>query len=130
MADIPPPDNRPRIAFGDTAEMADTLLALVKSGTKTATCWAGAHGQRGYVGLQVIITDSAGRPGAAIEITALESIPFHQVPADHAHAEGAGDQSLAFWRTYHEAWFRRAGVFRCDMPVWCARFRLVEVFGA
>lgn len=128
MADYTAPDNRPHFAFGDTAEMADTLLALVKSGTKTATCWAGAHGQRAYVGLQAVIIDSKGRPGAAIEITALESVPFLEVSAAHAHAEGAGDQSLAFWRAYHEAWFRRAGVFRRAMPVWCASFRVVEIF--
>jgi uncharacterized protein YhfF len=108
--------------------MADTLLALVQQGHKTATCWAAAHGQRAVVGLQAIIIDSAGRPGARIEITALEQRPFLEVDADHAHAEGSGDRSLAFWRTYHEAWFRRAGVFRLAMPVWCARFRLLEIY--
>lgn len=131
MTDKIAPDNspnRPHFAFGDTAEMADSLLALVRSGTKTATCWAGAHGQRATIGLQAVITDSSGRPGAAIEIIALESIPFLQVSAEHAHAEGAGDQSLAFWRAYHEAWFRRAGVFRQQMPVWCARFRVLELY--
>ncbi|WP_416907248.1 MAG: ASCH domain-containing protein [Polymorphobacter sp.] len=127
MADNPDPDKLPHFAFGDTAQMADELLALVRAGTKTATCWAAVHGQRAAVGMQAVITDSRGRPGAQIEITALECVPFLEVGAAHAHDEGAGDQSLAFWRAYHEAWFRRAGVFRRDMGVWCARFRVVAL---
>jgi uncharacterized protein YhfF len=127
MTDKPQPDKLPHFAFGDTAAMADELLALVRSGHKTATCWAAAHGQRAVVGMEAMITDSAGRAGARIEITALDCVPYLEVGAEHAHAEGSGDQSLGFWREYHEAWFRRAGVFRQGMDVWCARFRVLEL---
>ena len=33
----------PRWSFGDSPELADALLALVREGRKTATCWAAAQ---------------------------------------------------------------------------------------
>lgn len=121
-------------AFGATVAHADDLLALVLSGTKTGT----ASSQWDYdaaaeplpaAGELSIIVDGGGTPRAVIETTEVRVVPFGEVTAEHAHAEGEGDRTLADWRRTHEDYWRRfsesARGFEPDMPVVCERFRLV-----
>ena len=123
-------------AFGATPEQADELLALVLDGIKTAT----ASSQQDYrvsgdplprEGDLSIVLDGAGRPRAVLETTRVSVVPFDQVDAAHAHAEGEGDRSLAHWRRVHEAFWREHGEdprgVTLDMPVVCERFRLLFV---
>ena len=106
------------------------LLAAVLAGVKTATCWAGVLGSQGSrPGLRIIAQDGAGRDRALIEIIEVFENRFNLVEADFARAEGEGDFSLAYWREVHEGFFSRQGVFAPDMPIWCARFRLIEALG-
>lgn len=120
-------------AFGATPEHADGLLALVLAGTKTAT----ASALRDYevdgeavpaVGDLSVILDGSGAPRAVLEVTAVEIVPFDQVSAEHARAEGEDDRTLASWRRIHEDFWREhsATGFAPDMPVVCERFRVVH----
>lgn len=119
-------------AFGDSAELADELLALVLQGRKRATAAAlwtfEVEGRRPpQPGDLSIVTDGTGRPHCVIETREVEVRPFAEVGADFAAAEGEGDGSLDFWRRVHREFFgrecARAGrPFSEDMPVLCERF--------
>ncbi|MHA7135533.1 ASCH domain-containing protein [Oerskovia turbata] len=126
-ATVPPP----AWSFGDNPALADELLAAVLSGEKTAT--SSSHWEYSddvplpQVGELSIILDGAGHPQALIRTTSVEVIPFDQVGADFAAAEGEDDRSLESWRSGHRAYFTRVLVgheFREDMPVVCERFEL------
>lgn len=117
-----------RFSFGDSPAMADALLLLVLSGRKTATCWAAAHGRHGAeVGSRSVVLNGEGRECAVIETVELAERRFDQIDADWAMAEGEGDRTLESWKREHEAFFTREGVYAPKMPLWCERFRLVEI---
>lgn len=121
-------------AFGATPAHADGLLDLVLRGVKTGTAsslWdfeatGEAVPQEGEFS---IILDGAGAPRAIIETTRIRIVPFDEVDAEHAHAEGEGDRTLATWRDVHERYWREHSEnsrgFEPDMPVVCERFRLL-----
>ena len=103
---VPPP----AWAFGADPEQADELLALVLDGTKTATASARweyeAEGEElPRPGDLSIVLDGAGHPRALVRTTSVEVVPFRDVTAEHARAEGEGDLSLAHWREVHERFF-------------------------
>lgn len=121
--------------FGDREDLANDLAALVLRGTKRATAGAvwsyEAQGKRiPQPGDLSIVTDWSGRPLGVIETQSVEVVPFCQVTADFAAAEGEGDGSLSFWREAHKEYFIRecanAGrTFSEDILVACERFTLV-----
>jgi uncharacterized protein YhfF len=121
-------------AFGATPEHADGLLELVLAGTKTAT--ASSLWDCEYSGEAIpvpgelsIILDGQGDPRALIETTSVSVVPFDGVSADHAHAEGEGDRTLAAWRDIHERFWRDHSEdprgFEPQMPVVCETFRVL-----
>lgn len=121
--------------FGATPEHADELLALVLTGAKTGTAsslwdYEASGDSLPTVGELSIILDGAGTPRAVIETTAVEIVPFQAVDDEHAHAEGEGDRTLAYWREVHERYWRQHSEsprgFAPDMPVVCERFRLIH----
>ncbi len=121
-------------AFGDHAELADELLALVLAGTKTATASAlweiEADGDPvPRTGDLSILLDGAGHPHAVIRTTQVRVVPFIDVDAEHAYLEGEGDRSLAHWRTAHELYFRRSAsderAYDPAMPIVLERFELL-----
>jgi uncharacterized protein YhfF len=132
MSDVPQEyAHLPRDRFGDSAELADELLALVLIGKKTATCGAlwqyeaeGAPVPK--AGARFIMLDGINRPRCVIETVEVEVKPFDKVDAKFAHDDGEGDQSYAYWREAHETYFRRQGPFSPGMLVVCERFRLIE----
>ncbi len=135
-AEIPSlPEDVPEVwAFGATAEQADGLLALVLDGVKTGTAsslwdYEEAGDPVPEVGELSIILDGAGIPCAVIETTAIATVPFDQVDAEHAAAEGEGDLSLGHWRAVHERYWREHSDnprgYEPDMPVVCERFRVL-----
>ena len=81
----------------------------------------------GLADAKAIVLNGEGRECAIIETTALTERRFDEIDADWAMAEGEGDRTLDSWRAGHEAFFTREGVFRDTMPLWCERFRLVEI---
>ncbi|MGP9536431.1 ASCH domain-containing protein [Brachybacterium sp. AOP43-C2-M15] len=120
-------------AFGATPEQADDLLTLVLEGTKTASA-AEDYESDGeplpVVGDLSIVLDGSGLPRAVLEVSEIEIVPFGEVTAEHARAEGEGDRSLAAWRRIHEQFWTEhsARGFSPDMPVVCERFRVLHVW--
>ena len=121
-------------AFGATPNHANELLTLVLEGTKTATASAlwdmeAESEPVPEVGEFSVILDGHGEPRAVIITTAVEIVPFAEVSAEHAHAEGEGDRTLRSWRKTHERFWRRYSQsprgFAFDMPAVCERFRVV-----
>lgn len=121
-------------AFGATPGHADGLLALVLDGIKTGTAsslWDyEANGDPlPAAGELSIILDGTGAPRAVIETTEVGIVPFSEVTAEHARAEGEGDRTLEAWREIHERYWRTHSEsprgYEPDMPVVCERFRLV-----
>lgn len=121
--------------FGGTPEHADGLLELVLAGVKTGTSSAlwdyeASGDPLPQAGQLDIVLDGAGRPRAVILNTAIDIVPFREVDAEHACAEGEGDRSLAHWRDVHERFFTAFAEhdrgFSPDMPVVVERFRVVH----
>ena len=90
--------------------MAAGLLALVLSGTKTAT--AGALWDYEVEGEELptsgalgIVTDGRSVPQALVMTTQVVIVPFDEVSAEHAYLEGEGDRSLATWREVQQRLF-------------------------
>ncbi len=113
-------------SFGDNPALADELAALVLKGRKHATCWAASQGKLTEVGKRMAMLDGAGRPRAVLETVELTLRRFGEVDAAFAHDEGEGDQTLAFWRQAHRAYFGRRCQFAEDIVLWCERFRVVQ----
>lgn len=123
----------PTFIFGDSRELCDELLALVRSGVKTATCGA----LRDYetdaealpvVGGTCVALDWDGSPALVIETTDVAIVRFREVETDFALAEGE-DEALEGWQQGHKRFFERNGGFDPDMLLVCERFRLVEDLG-
>lgn len=124
----------PAWSFGAGPEDADALLALVLAGTKTATSSAlrdyQADGEElpGEGDLS-IITDGSGRPRALVQTTTVRTVPFGEVDADHAAAEGEGDLSLEHWRGVHRRYFEQSGggaPVTDDLPVVLEEFTVLH----
>lgn len=121
-------------AFGATAEQADALLALVLDGTKTGTASAlwdyeEAGDPVPAPGTLSIVLNGRGDPRALLRTTSMRIVPFDQVDAAHAFAEGEGDRSLGYWRQAHELFWREHSEnphgFKRDMPVVCELFEVL-----
>lgn len=115
--------------FGDSRELCDRLLGLVRAGVKTASCGAlrdyGAGEDMPEVGRRDIALDWDGKPALLIETTEVTIRRFRDVPEAFALAEGEGD--FAAWRQGHIDFFARNGGFEPEMELVCERFRLIEV---
>jgi uncharacterized protein YhfF len=121
--------------FGDSAEMADELGALIVAGKKTATCsalweWEAEGKPLPTAGIYTVVLDGRGAPLCVIETTGVTVVPFDEVDAAFAREEGEGDLSLAYWRDAHWRFFSRTlpkigREARPDMPLVCERFRLL-----
>ena len=118
--------------FGDGPALCAELLALVRAGTKTATCGAlrdyEAEGEAlPEVGRRDIALDWDGTPALVIETVEVFTCPFDEVPEGFAEAEGEG--TYEEWRAGHVRYFERNGGWSEDMTLVCERFRMVEDLG-
>ncbi|HSC06980.1 MAG TPA: ASCH domain-containing protein [Steroidobacteraceae bacterium] len=121
--------------FGDSQELADSLVKLVLAGVKRATAgslWSfEAEGKRlPQPGDLSIVTNWAGTPLCVIETVAVDVVPFSEVTAEFAATEGEGDGSLAVWHEEHRQYFTRecarmGRLFTEDLLVACECFRVV-----
>ena len=98
--------------FGDSAELADELIALVIGGTKRATASAVADYEREAAelpapGQRWIATDGRGRARAVLQTTDVRVGPLSSVDDAFAWDEGEGDRTRPSWLADHEAYFRR-----------------------
>ena len=113
--------------FGDGAELADRLAALVVAGVKTGTCSAAVHGPDAEIGERQICLNSAGTPVCEIETVNMQTLPFSDVTPEMAALEGEGDLSHAYWRDAHEQYFQREGTWAPDMDVIFETFRVTRI---
>lgn len=114
--------------FGDSRELCDWLLSLIRQGKKTATCGSLAIFETEampVVGRRDIALDWDGRPALVIETVEVTQRRFCDVDADFALAEGE-DETLESWQAQHRAYFERNGGWDPEMMLVCERFRLVE----
>lgn len=117
----------PRWPFGDSAEMADRLAALIVAGVKTGTCSAKASGDWGQAGDRGVLVNGANKDVAVLEIDQAHHLRFDEVTEDLAVLEGEGDLSFQYWKTAHIAFFQREGTYSPDMNVVFEQFHVVEV---
>ncbi|AQS49302.1 ASCH domain-containing protein [Thioclava nitratireducens] len=116
--------------FGDSRELCDQLLTLIRQGKKTATCGALTYFTEGgedmpVVGRRDIALDWDGKPAVMIETVEVTIRRFCDVDEDFALAEGE-NETLEGWRRDHQAYFERNGGFNPEMELVCERFRLIE----
>jgi len=116
--------------FGDGPELCRDLLALVRSGKKTATCGALKDFEDGteampVVGRRDISLNWDGSPALVIETAEVTIQRYCDVGAEFALAEGEND-TLEGWRADHKIFFERNGGFDPEMKLVCERFRLIE----
>src|SRR5262245_58084093 len=115
-----------RFSFGDGPELANELADLVLAGRKRATCWAVTDGPITNVGKRMVMLDGAGNPRAVLETGELVQRRFSEIDKAFAFDEGEGDRTLTYWRTAHQRYFERQGMFSSDMLLYCERFLLME----
>lgn len=123
--------NAVRFTFGDSRELCDELLALVRAGKKTATCGSLRTFETSgealpEPGRRDIALDWDGNPALVIETTEVKICRFCDVDEAFALAEGEND-SLKGWQEDHRAYFTRNGGFHQEMTLVCERFRLIEI---
>ncbi len=122
-------------SFGDNPRLADELLTLVLSGTKTATCgalwWYEAESiPMPKVSELFIVQDGLGLARCLVETIEVSIQIFEEVNEDFASAEGEGARTLQAWREGHERYFKRTlpeigREFEPRMPLVCERFKLL-----
>jgi len=122
--------------FCDNEQDANECAELVVAGRKRATCCSLAELETEGVALPKpgewnVVTDWSGQPVAIIRTVQIEFLRFREVTEEHAAMEGEGDGSLQYWRTAHEAYFRRVLTetqhqFHPDMQLAFEQFELVQ----
>jgi uncharacterized protein YhfF/RimJ/RimL family protein N-acetyltransferase len=123
--------------YGDSAELSEELLALIRSGRKragTGLLWAYQHdGQHiAQTGDIEIVVDHLNAPAMVTRVVSSEVTEFNLVTAQYAAMEGEGDGSLAYWRKAHWNFFgrecKRIGRETDEsMPVICTVFEVLQL---
>lgn len=98
--------------FCDNQQDADICADLVVRGIKRATAASVEElklldMRPARVGDVSVVTTWDGEAVAIIETTAIEVRRLGDVDEAFALREGEGDKTLAWWRTAHEAYYRR-----------------------
>jgi uncharacterized protein YhfF len=123
--------------YGDSPELSESLLALIREGRKragTSLLWSieAENGAIPRVGEIEIVVDHRNEPSLITSITRVEVLAFSQVTPEYAAIEGEGDGSLEYWREAHWAYFSR----ECkrigrepslSMPVVCTVFEVLNL---
>ena len=123
---------------GESEELCEWLLSLIRNGKKTNTCGELREFGQGQkidgveafptVGRRDIALNWDGTPAMVIETLAVETKRFCDVDIDFALAEGE-DKTLESWQAGHRAYYERNGGWSADMMVVCERFEVIEDFG-
>jgi uncharacterized protein YhfF len=106
-------DDLPVAEFAFPGPLRDQLVAAIVAGDKTTTSGLVADYEHEgellpQAGLRQMVVDSAGKPVAVIETTAVRVIRLADVDVAHALGEGEGYGSVAEWRAGHERFWHSA----------------------
>lgn len=120
-------------AFGGAPDkLAELVLRGIKTGTASAAELYALDEEEPMpqVGDYSVVLNSRDEPVCIIRTAKVTVLPFEEVSAHHAYAEGEGDRSLSYWRQVHQEFFTQELVsygrsFRMDMPVCCEEFELL-----
>ena len=123
--------------YGDSPELSDELIELIRSGRKragTGLLWAYEYESEpiAMTGDIEIVVDHLNKPVLITRIVKSEIVAFNEVTAEYAAIEGEGDGSLSYWRKGHWNFFsrecRRIGREPSEtMPVICNVFEVLHV---
>jgi uncharacterized protein YhfF len=121
--------------FGDSRELSDELLGIVRHGGKRATAELVAElAHRGEalprLGAHQVACDGSGAPALVLRTVELRIATFREVDADFAVDEAEGDRGLRSWREQHRiSWERtsaaRGAVWSEQDEIVLERFRVV-----
>ena len=135
-----PPGNKRVGAFGDSAELSEQLLALIRAGKKrggASLLWSyqAENEALPVAGDIEIVLNHHNVPVLISRIAKVESLPFNDVTAEFAAVEGEGDSSLDYWRREHWRYFTRecARMGRTPtetMTVICETFEVLQILAA
>ncbi len=89
---------------------ANECARLIDIGKKTASCslkagWDIDQEPLPQAGELNIVLNWAQEPVCIVQLTAVSTCPFDQVPVEFAECEGEGDGSYAWWRKAHINFF-------------------------
>jgi uncharacterized protein YhfF len=103
------------VEFAFPGPLRDQFVAAILAGAKTTTSALVAGYEHDNeplpaAGLRQVVVDSAGRPVAVIETTAVRVMRLADVDLNHALGEGEGYTSVAQWRSGHEQFWHSAEV--------------------
>lgn len=138
LAGVSVPEGRVTVdGYGDSPELSEFLLTLIRSGKKRAgTSLLGTieaeHEAVPQVGDIAVVVNHLNEPCLICRNTQVQIIPFNEVTEEYAAIEGEGDGSLAYWREAHWGFFsrecQRIGRVPVEtMPVVCTVFELLTV---
>ncbi|MFW2541727.1 ASCH domain-containing protein [Primorskyibacter sp. 2E107] len=116
--------------FGDSRALCDEILALVRSGKKTATIEAlRAFEKEGdampQVGRRDIALTWDGLPAVMIETVSACVMRFDEMTEEKVALQGEF-RDLSHWRKTYRAYFSRNGGVSDDMKIVFEQFRVVE----
>jgi len=120
------------IEFGSPGELRQRLNALVQSGAKVA-CFG--HPQEyeeeqehiEHVGERLAVVDDDGHYLATVEVTEVRQCRAAEATWGMVEAEGEGDETVAAWRSGHQAYYEALGYpMHDDQLLYWLRFRLVD----
>lgn len=124
----------PAWSFDPDPRTADELVAEVLAGTRTASssplrAWEAGGEELPAAGDLSILLDGREQPAALLRHDDVDVVPFDEVPASHAVAEG--EPSLADWRRRQHRAFTDLlaaadGTFDSRAPVVLERFRVLH----
>lgn len=118
--------------FGNTPELSDILVRLVRAGKKRATCLSQHAVEKGealpVVGRCDIVVDFDEVPQLVTRTLELVPLRFCDMTEERALMEGE-DATLEGWRLQHETYYRNLGIFDPEMTLYWERFEVVEDLG-
>lgn len=99
-----------KLEFAFPGPLRDRLVAAVLDGTKTSTTGLLQDYENGNesvpaLGDRFAVIDSAGDVVAVVEMTEVRLLPLGDVDVAHVRDEGEGHETVAQWRSDHQAFW-------------------------
>ena len=96
--------------FGNSAEMSNVLIDLIRRGEKTGTFaleseFATRPNDRPVAGACVVVTHFDGLPALLYRLTEVTPVAFEDIGAEHVAVEGPNARNVEVWRQIHWPYF-------------------------